>query len=94
MICYAKNVENHATFVEGFSPEFNPRRRFMKHSMSAPIGSLKGKDNEDIFKKKTFPLLSSTILAGWVVGWVGAGGLEITTKLSTSLVKLSGPVLA
>ena len=71
MICYAKNVENHATFVEGFSPEFYPRRRFMKHSMSAPIGSLKGKDNEDIFKKKPFPCyLLLFWLGGWLAGWV------------------------
>ena len=35
IICYAKNVENHAIFVEGFWPEFHARGRFMKYSMSA-----------------------------------------------------------
>ena len=34
MICYAKNVENHAIFVEGFWPGFYARGRFMKYSMS------------------------------------------------------------
>ena len=34
IICYAKNVKNHAIFVEGFSPEIHARRRFMKFSMS------------------------------------------------------------
>ena len=34
MICYPKNVENPATFVEGFWPEFQARGRFMKYSMS------------------------------------------------------------
>ena len=34
MICYVKNVENHATFVEGFWPEFYARGRFMQYSMS------------------------------------------------------------
>ena len=29
-LCYARNVKNHATFVEGFSPEFYARGRFMK----------------------------------------------------------------
>ena len=33
MIRYAKNVENPATFVEGFWPEFLGRGRFMKYSM-------------------------------------------------------------
>ena len=33
-MCYAKNVENHATFVEGFWPEINTRGRFMKYSLS------------------------------------------------------------
>ena len=32
--CYAKNVENPATFVEGFWTEFQARGRFMKYSMS------------------------------------------------------------
>ena len=31
---YAKNVENPATFVEGFWPEFYARGRIMKSSMS------------------------------------------------------------
>ena len=34
MICYAKNVKNHATFVEGFWPEISAGGRFMKYSMS------------------------------------------------------------
>ena len=34
IICYAKNVENHAIFVEGFWQEFFARGRFMKYSMS------------------------------------------------------------
>ena len=42
-VCHAKNVKNllckdvknHATFVEGFWPEFYARVRFMKYSMSA-----------------------------------------------------------
>ena len=34
IICFAKNVENLATFAEGFWPEFQPRGRFMKYSMS------------------------------------------------------------
>ena len=34
MMCHAKNVENHATFVEGFWPEFYAHGRFMKYSMS------------------------------------------------------------
>ena len=34
IICYAKNVENHGIFVEGFWPEFYARGRFMKYSMS------------------------------------------------------------
>ena len=33
--CWAKNVENHAIFVEGFWPNFYARGRFMKYSMSA-----------------------------------------------------------
>ena len=33
-VWYAKNVENHAIFVEGFLPEFYARGRFMKYSMS------------------------------------------------------------
>ena len=33
-ICFLKNVENHATFVEGFWPEFYTHGRFMKYSMS------------------------------------------------------------
>ena len=37
MICYAKNGENPATFVEGFWPEFQARGRFMKYSMSERI---------------------------------------------------------
>ena len=32
MISYAKNVENHATFVEGFWQEFYTCGRFMKMS--------------------------------------------------------------
>ena len=35
IICYAKNVENPATFAEGFWPEFQARGRFMNYSMSA-----------------------------------------------------------
>ena len=35
IIYYAKNVENHATFVEGFWPEFYARGRLMKYSVSA-----------------------------------------------------------
>ena len=31
---HAKNVENHATFVEGIWPEFYARGRFMKYNMS------------------------------------------------------------
>ena len=34
MICSAKNVENHATILEEFYPEFYTRGRFMKYSMS------------------------------------------------------------
>ena len=34
-MCYAKNVKNQATFVEGFWPEFYARGGFMKYSMSA-----------------------------------------------------------
>ena len=34
IICYAKNVENQAIFVEGFWPEFYARGRFMKYPMS------------------------------------------------------------
>ena len=34
IICHAKNVENHAIFVEGFWPEFYARGRFMRYSMS------------------------------------------------------------
>ena len=34
IICYAKNVENPATFVEGFGPEFQARGSFIKYSMS------------------------------------------------------------
>ena len=30
-----KNVENHATFAEGFCPKIFARGRFMKYSMSA-----------------------------------------------------------
>ena len=37
IICSAKNVENPATFAEGFWPEFQGRGRFMKYSMSVPI---------------------------------------------------------
>ena len=33
IICYAKNVENRATFLEGFYPEFYARGRFIKYSM-------------------------------------------------------------
>ena len=32
--CYAKNVKNHAIFVEEFWPEFYARGSFMKYSMS------------------------------------------------------------
>ena len=35
IIYYAKDVENHAIYVEGFWPEFYARGRFMKYSMSA-----------------------------------------------------------
>ena len=38
IICYAKNIENHATFAEGFWAEFNARGRFMKYTMSVPWG--------------------------------------------------------
>ena len=34
IICCAKNVGNHAIFVEGFWVEFYARGRFMKYSMS------------------------------------------------------------
>ena len=37
MISYAKNVKNHASFVEVFWPEFYARGRFMKYSMSEII---------------------------------------------------------
>ena len=37
IICYAKNVEHHAAFVEGFLPDFYARRRFMKYSMSGCV---------------------------------------------------------
>ena len=30
-----ENVENHATFAEGFCPEFYARGRFIKYSLSA-----------------------------------------------------------
>ena len=35
--CCAKNVENHAIFVEGFWPDFYARGRFMKYSMSVVL---------------------------------------------------------
>ena len=31
-----KNIENHATIVEGFWPDFYARGRFLKYSMSDP----------------------------------------------------------
>ena len=34
IICCARNVGNHAIFVEGFWVEFYARGRFMKYSMS------------------------------------------------------------
>ena len=43
-----KNVENHATLVEGFWPEFYPRGRFMKYSMSAAHIIYSNQDGTDI----------------------------------------------
>ena len=34
IVCYAKNCENHASFVDGCLPECYARKRFMKNSMS------------------------------------------------------------
>ena len=53
IICYAKNIENHATFAEGFWAEFNACGRFMKYSMSTPWGLFKNQINyfREIFRE-------------------------------------------
>ena len=53
IICYAKNVENPATFAEGFWPEFQARGRFMKYSMSAQHAK------QPSHSKQTVPMFSS-----------------------------------
>ena len=41
MICNVKNAKNYATFVEGCWPDFYARGRFLKYSMSVPLGHVK-----------------------------------------------------
>ena len=57
MICYAKNVENHAAFVEGFWSVFYARGRIMKYSMSVnspplpPVQTKNSKGRNEIIKR-------------------------------------------
>ena len=48
---FAKNVENHATFVEGFWPEFYTCGRLIKYSMSVSLFQTFCKKNPVFFSK-------------------------------------------
>ena len=55
IICYVRNVENHAIFGEGFWPKCYACGRFMKYSMSVPGSKPPGdKGLTHIHQPKTF----------------------------------------
>ena len=81
MICYAKNVENPATFVEGFWPELQAPGRFMKYSMCEYFWTLVLHKNQFHTSKFAKTQYLSPKWLHMAQKWHQKGPLSICTKV-------------
>ena len=80
MICYVKNVKNHATFEEGFWPKFYARGKVLRKCQLLPLIRL----TFLLVSSMIYKILISVLWLPTVINFIKSGLFPVTTDITAS----------